>query len=86
MTKGDLLFIAELLDLAGDRFANFGCNDLPERFRYILSDSEKESLRQDYHHWNGDPEEAEKSSVIHFDYPMMHYFAAKLRKEIERMG
>ncbi len=71
---------ADLLDKAGDRFSNHGCND------YVLSDefsdADAVALELATHVWNGDPEEArENPGRYQYDWILMRFLADMLRAE-----
>jgi len=76
-------FIAILLDMAKDEFANHGCNDLSDELRNFFTKEEQDKLNRDMHNWNGDPEEYRRGEpLMNYDWLWMSFFAGKLRGEI----
>jgi hypothetical protein len=78
LTPKLLHLAAELLDKAGEKFGNHGCND------YILPDwlTDEDAIVLDLaeHTWNGDPEEARSEpSRYATDFALMHFLADVLR-------
>lgn len=80
MTKEEMLLAANLLDIAGDEFANHGCNDF-HLAGFIPDAAARRKLVAEYEEWNSqgadfDPED----DYIYFsDFVLMHWMAKKLR-------
>lgn len=69
-----LTVAAELLLVAGDRFAQHTCNDFS--LAVIIPDlEERRALVREYHEWNGDPEELDPNGTYEFhnDAALMHF-------------
>lgn len=81
MTNKEKLFVAALLDLASDEFANHGCNDLSEELEALFTQEEWDAMNKEYHEWNGDPEEFIPGIILSYDWLWMSWMAEKLRKE-----
>lgn len=82
-----IFLAAQLLDIAGNEFANHGCNDfeLPD----FMSADNRRALDVEYHAWNGDPEEGGDDSRYSNDSALMSFLAAVLRKaagDVDKMS
>lgn len=84
MTKAQLKLTAALLDLASEQFSNHGCNDLQKELVELLSQKEWDKLNQEYHNWNGDPEEYRPGTILNCDWAWMSFMAEKLRKMADK--
>lgn len=75
--------VAALLDMAGDKFGDHGCNDFRLSDHVEMTDDEKRVLDLAVHEDNGDPEEHEPDQDHNYqsDFCLMFYFAARLRGE-----
>lgn len=86
ISKNELLLASALLDIAGDKFGDHGCNDF--NIAPFLNRKEREELIKEFHEWNGDPEEyndKEAESGLFYDFALMHYLAFKLKKKAEEI-
>lgn len=92
-TVKEMRLAADLLELAGDQFANHGCNDflidkdiLPGDERWATE--EVIELDRQMHEDNGDPEEHNPKWIgqnkCFADWWLMKFFATKLRYTAEQ--
>lgn len=79
MNSRELELAASLLELASDRFGNFGCNDfdLPESWTQQECDEFLLAMLT----WNGDPKDHEPGDRMTMDWLVMSYLASKLKAE-----
>jgi hypothetical protein len=83
MNKAQLIFTANLLEMAANQFSNNGCNDLPVALEAWFTQPEWDALNKEYHDWNGDPEEYKPGRILNHDCLWMDFMAKKLRKMAE---
>lgn len=75
-----LNMISKLLEMAGDKFSNHGCNDLPDDFFEGMDKDDIKELYQEYHNWNGDPEEYESDKLGYLgDDSLMFFFSEYIK-------
>jgi len=68
--------ISKLLKMAGEKFSNHGCNDLPDSFFDDMSQKERQAFYKQYHEWNGDPEDYDLNQIGYLgDSALMHFFS-----------
>ncbi len=83
MTSKEKLLAANLLEQASAKFANHGCNDF-DLASAGFTDEEARELVEEYHAWNGDPEEVQRYregvrwQVVLADFALMAFMAAKV--------
>lgn len=84
MTDAERVLAANLLDLASEKFANHGCNDLE-----LPNDDEHWAIVVAMHEWNGTDEEdmprrPEAGQTIYTDdFFVMSYLAHRIAPEAE---
>lgn len=71
---------AKLLELASEQFANNGCNNFDLVKEGGMSTKEAYEFVRAYHSWNGDPEEATKTTNL-ADFACMAFLASELETE-----
>jgi hypothetical protein len=85
MTEGmnyfEKMLAADLLEKAGEKFGNHGCND------YDMPNTDQAyQLLVDFHKWNGDPQDTPErptGPTIHTsDFIIMYALAARLRGQL----
>jgi hypothetical protein len=83
----ELKLIAKLLELAGDKFSNHGCNVFDLVKDAGLSPEEAYKTNQAYSECNGDSddwtEEDMRCSDFLGDYVLMHWLSAKIKEMVE---
>lgn len=72
--------ISKLLEMAGDRFSNHGYNDLDDNFFDGMDKDDIQELYEEYHKWNGDPEEYDPKNIGYLgDSCLMSFFSDKIK-------
>ena len=77
LTKRELELAAILLEMASDRFSDFGCNDL--NFPESWTQDECDEFTLAMQTWNGDPEEHDPGSRMTMDWFAMSFLADRLK-------
>lgn len=81
MTNKEKILIANLLELASDKFSNHGCNDLGESIWDGWTKEEREKLLNDFFRSQGDEEMIDQGYVDIADWLLMYLLAEKLKEE-----
>jgi hypothetical protein len=75
--------LAYLLELAGDKFSNHGCNDFDFRDVPGLTDAEAKEFKKKYDAWlREDYPEHEGTEDYTEDYLLMRFFESRLKEHI----
>lgn len=78
LTEAEMIFAAELLDLASERYSNDVCTDLNDSCFEKWTDEQRAQLVKESHDYNGDPEEFTGQTYID-NWIAMWILAHKLR-------
>lgn len=73
--------ISKLLEMAGDKFSNHGCNDLPKDFYNGMSETDIKQLYKDYHEWNGDLEDYNGDVGYLGDDSLMNFLSEYIKED-----
>lgn len=80
LTLAEKKLASKLLELAGDSYANHGCNDFDLTF---LSLEERREILKKYEEWNGSPEEYDENHVdVFVDSSLMDYMSHRLKESL----
>lgn len=82
LTTKEAKLVAALLDMAGDTFANHGCNDFRMSEHTDMTQEELVALDLDISTRIGDPQDHEPESVGEYqeDWCLMLYLARRVRE------
>lgn len=82
MTKKEKQFVAKLLKMASDGFANHICNDLPKEMREYFTDEEWAKINLQAAQWNEHTDMPKDITELKwYDWYCMSYFARVLETE-----
>jgi len=79
ISKKELALASKMLELASEEFSNHGCNDVDEDVYDGWTLEERQKFVKEFHEWNGDPEEFDKTFLQLGDSTIMIFLAAKLK-------
>lgn len=82
-SKTELNILADLLDLAGDKFSNHGCNDFE-----IENNLLTRQIAQDFWRWETDEfvEYKDGETICLSDSSLMKYFAEKINNHLKEVN
>ncbi len=75
------MMISKLLEIAGDKFSDHGCNDLPENFYGDMTKEDIQQLYKAWHEWNGDDYNPDQTGYLRDDL-LMDFFSDYILKEV----
>ncbi len=77
LSPGEVKLLKIFQEDYGDRLGNAGCNDLTDEMKNCLTPEEWQALDQEYHKFNGDPEET-GGYIYMMDFMVLYYLQKKM--------
>lgn len=77
LTSEEMQLAGRLLELAAAQYARHGCNDMEDWVWGDVAIEKRKDLSQQYHNWNGDPEEGGDENME--DWLLMTLLSEKLK-------
>ena len=81
MTSNEKKLAAHFLEIASNKFANHGCNDVEDSVFSNWTLEERKKFVKEYHEYNGDPDEYDENFLHLPDFCIMSFLASKLEKQ-----
>jgi hypothetical protein len=85
MKQYELKLASHFMELAADKFANHGCNDLSDEVLSMLTGEEKAVFAQEFSAWNGDPENERTFDQLGDD-SVMALLAHKIKQQLNALS